>query len=240
MLLFDFDGTLAPIVADPDDARPGDGAGETLTELARRYALVAVVSGRPVEFLTRYLPEEIALSGLYGLESRVGGRRFDHVEAERWRHVIADASSRLASDGPLGMRLEDKGLSITAHFRQHPEVADEVIAVAVNVAATTGLVLGHAKMSVELHPRIEADKGTAVRALVDGVDQVAAVLYAGDDRGDLPAYDALDDLAEADGMTTVRVAVGGPELPTELAKRANWITPNLPGLSALFEALRRA
>ncbi len=240
-LLFDFDGTLAPIVADPVDARAVPALVDALRALTARYAVVAAVSGRPVDFLAQHLPDEITLSGLYGLECRIDGRRVDHVEAETWRPVVAEAADRLVAARLGGMLLEDKGLSITLHYRQHPEVADAVAALATEVAKDVGLRLGSAKMSVELHPPIEVDKGSALRTLVSRVPDLAAVLYAGDDLGDLPAFDAMDRLASESSsgrpVATARVVVGGNELPTELADRADWIAPTPAALSELFEKL---
>ena len=69
----DFDGTLSPIVADPALAEPLAGVPELLGELARRYQVVAVVSGRPVAFLAARLPASILLAGLYGLEVQYHG-----------------------------------------------------------------------------------------------------------------------------------------------------------------------
>ncbi|MGI8756273.1 MAG: trehalose-phosphatase [Acidimicrobiales bacterium] len=235
VLLFDFDGTLAPIVADPDDARPAPGVADRLAALAERYALVGAISGRPVSFLAAHLPAEIALSGLYGLEARINGTRATDPQAERWRPVVADAVRRLAADGPDAMRLEDKGLSLTVHYREHPEAAPAVDELADEVAAATGLVARLAKMSVELHPPVEADKGTALRALVDQAVDAVAVLYAGDDLGDLPAFDALDDLGRA-GMHVARIAVCGAEAPTELAARADWVADSPAALGPLLDA----
>ena len=90
------------------------------------------------------------------------------------------------------MVVESKGLSLTLHYR-HPSRARPAVAEwARQQAARSGLEVRPAKMSVELHPPIAADKGTAVEELVAGL---AAVCFVGDDRGDLPAYDALDRLA---------------------------------------------
>src|SRR5207248_4565846 len=69
----DFDGSLAPIVPDPSKARAIRGAGRVLERLARRYAAVAGVSGRPVPFLAKRLhPRPVRLVGLYRIEGRVG------------------------------------------------------------------------------------------------------------------------------------------------------------------------
>ena len=69
-VLTDFDGTLAPIVDDPEAARPLDGVAPVLARLGLRYRVVAVVSGRPVAYLLDRLgsPKGVTLVGLYGLE----------------------------------------------------------------------------------------------------------------------------------------------------------------------------
>jgi trehalose 6-phosphate phosphatase len=106
----DFDGTLAGIVPDPDDARPLDGAAALLEDLADRLAVVAVLSGRPVAFLQRHLPPTVVLSGLYGLEVVDHGRRWEHPDAERWRRAVDEATARAVAGAPAGTRVESKGL----------------------------------------------------------------------------------------------------------------------------------
>ena len=168
----DFDGTLSAIVDDPAAARPVPGAAEALAAVAARYGLVAVLSGRPVEFLQGHVPPGVVLSGLYGLEVVRDGTRVDHPDAAAWRAVVADAARTSTVDGPAGMDVETKGLSLTLHYRARPELAPAVLAWAVEEAARTGLDLREAKMSVELHPPIPADKGTALQALAGDRDAV--------------------------------------------------------------------
>lgn len=231
-VVLDFDGTLSPIVPDPAAARPIDGAVEVLADLAGRFGVVAVVSGRPIEFLQHLLPEQLTLSGLYGLEVWRDGRRTDHPGAGAWRETIADVVRDSADRGPAGMAVEPKGLSLTLHYRTRPDLGPAVTEWAEQQAARSGLVLRTAKMSVELHPPIDADKGTALEALVAGLD---AVCFVGDDRGDLPAYDALDRLASR-GVHTLRVGVASSEAPAELIDRSDLV---LDGPSDVLAFLRR-
>lgn len=232
-VLLDFDGTLAPIVDDPGAARPVAGAAELLKQLSVKYRVVAVLSGRPVTFLEPMLPASVILSGLYGLESVRGGERLDHPFAGSWREVIDDVASCSVGRGPAGMGVESKGLSITLHYRTHPELADDVLAWAAGQAARSGLSVRQARMSVELHPPIDADKGTAVEELAG---KLAAVCFVGDDVGDLPAFDALDRLEEK-GLHVVRVAVLSPEAPTALVERADVRVDGPAGTVALLESL---
>lgn len=231
-VVLDFDGTLSAIVRDPAAARPMEGVAEALAALVERYALVAVVSGRPVEFLRPLVPAGVVLSGLYGLEVVRDGVRADHPGSGNWREVVADVARSSIDRGPRGMTVEPKGLSITLHYREHPEIGDEVVAWGRQQAARSGLEVRPAKMSVELHPPIAADKGTAVEGLVEGL---GAVCYAGDDVGDLPAFDALDRL-ERRGVDVLRIAVASDEAPAELLDRADLV---LAGSSQVLDMLHR-
>ncbi|HEY8524856.1 MAG TPA: trehalose-phosphatase [Acidimicrobiales bacterium] len=231
-ILLDFDGVLAPIVDDPAAARPLEGTAELLSELAARYKVVGVVSGRPVSFLQPLLPPGLVLSGLYGLEVVDNGTRTDHPQSGAWREVIEDVARCSVDRGPQGMVVETKGLSLTLHYRTHPELAAEVQGWATHQAARSGLVYRPAKMSVELHPPIDADKGTAVEAIAK---RASAVCFVGDDVGDLAAYDALDRLAEQ-GVHTLRVAVRSDETAAELLRRADLV---VDGPEAVVDLLRR-
>jgi trehalose 6-phosphate phosphatase len=233
-ILVDFDGTLSPIVDDPASAMPLDGARDALDELSRTYKLVAVLSGRPVAFLAPHLPPTVVLSGLYGLEVLKAGRRTDHPQSGAWREVIDDVATLARARGPEGMEVEPKGLSLTLHFRRRPQLATEVRAWADAQSARSGLQVRDAKMSVELHPPIQADKGTAVEQLAS---KLAAVCFVGDDLGDLPAFDALDRLAER-GASALRVAVDGPETPPTLVERADAVVDGPAGVLQLLRELR--
>jgi trehalose 6-phosphate phosphatase len=228
-----FDGTLSPIVDDPATALPFDGLPDVLAALQHRFKRVAVVSGRPVAFLQRLLPSSILLSGLYGLEVMDRGRRRDHPTGGAWREVVDDVASYSAARGPAGMRVENKGLSLTLHYRERPDAADDVWAWAERQATRSGLEVRPARMSVELHPPIKADKGTAVLELARGL---SAVCFLGDDIGDLPAFDALDRL-ERDGLIVVRVAVRSDEAPAELLERADIVVDGPAGAAALLRSL---
>ena len=232
-MLFDFDGTLSPIVDDPLAACPAPGVVDLLSQLVGRYRVVAAVSGRPVAFLAEHLPESITLSGLYGLESRVDGIVQVRPGVEQWRTVVADAAGRAEQAAIEGVMVERKGLSVTLHFRGRPRAAAAVTRLAADVASSTGLEPRPAKMSIELHPPVAADKGVVVRELALGAQ---AVLYVGDDLGDLPAFAALRGL-QADGITTAGIAVETPELPTELRSVADASVSGPAGVVDLLRAL---
>jgi len=230
-IVVDYDGTLSPIVEDPSTAIPTDGAVELLEQLAHRYGIVMIVSGRPLAYLRTRLPDTLGMVGLYGLEGFSNGERWEHPNGGAWRECMADLAMRAEAHGPKGMRVELKDLSITLHYRGIPDLQPAVESYALEQARTAGLHARPARMSMELQPPIDTDKGTVIeRVCAD----CRAVLFAGDDLGDLPGFDALDRLA-ADGVTSIRVAVGSDETPPLLVGRADLVVESP---AALVEALR--
>ena len=236
-MLTDFDGTLAPIVLDPVDARPRAGAIEVLGDLAERFAVVAVVSGRPVSFLTERLGEaggRIVVSGLYGLEeARHRGGEWEvtrRAEALEWVPVMAEVAGDAVAAAPAGVIVEPKGLSLTLHWRTAPQHAAWVTAWAAGAAARAGLIVHPAKASVELRLPVDRDKGSVVRELTAGL---AAACFIGDDVGDVPAFDALAALPGP----TLAVAVRTAETPPVLIERADLVVDGDAGVLSFLRAL---
>lgn len=229
----DFDGTLSPIVTDPASAQPVAGVPDLLAALASHYAVVAVISGRPVAFLARHLPPPVLAVGLYGLEVRRDGVVEIDPAAEPWRPAIADAIARATAGAPAGVLVEPKGLSVSLHYRTVPELEDQVVALADEVARATGLVSRPAKRSVELQPPVDSHKGKVLRGLAVGL---SAACYLGDDLGDLAAFGALDQLA-AEGLDTVKVAVLGEEAPPALVGAADVTVDSPAGAADLLRTL---
>lgn len=234
-VLTDFDGTLSAIVDDPKSARPLAGAADTLGRLARRYRLVAVVSGRPVAYLLERLAPSpaVTLVGLYGLEKGESGAVHALPEAERWRHRVAEVAAAAEMEAPPGVHVERKGLTVVLHIRRAPHYERWIETWAEEQAQRTGLVAHPAKMSVELMPPVLTDKGSVVVALADGLK---AVCYVGDDVGDLPAFAALARLAAA-GVATLAVAVRSDEAPPGLLEQADVVVDGPEGALRFLQSL---
>jgi trehalose 6-phosphate phosphatase len=238
-LCLDFDGTLAGIVGDPAAARPLPGVPALLAELARHLAVVAVISGRPVDFLQRVLgePKGVRLVGLYGLEwVDADGNRQRAPGSAPWQDVITQAVARAPRAAPAGVGVEPKGLTLTLHWRHAPESRHWVETFVAEEVDTHHLAAHQARQSIELGPPLAVDKGTVVRSLAEGMRAVAAF---GDDLGDLPAFGALTDLA-AQGVAVARVAVVDRESPPEVADASDLLVQGAPGAVALLEQLLRA
>jgi trehalose 6-phosphate phosphatase len=220
--MVDFDGTLAPIVPDPAAVRAVPGAARTLGALAGSFGAVAVISGRPASFLARRLRSGgrlIRLFGLYGLEEVVDGEvRIDPRVAD-WLPIVGAAREAAERSAPDGVGLEDKSVSQTIHRRNSPSASGWAAGFAESQCDRVGLRRRFGRMSVELLPPIDIDKGTVVAALGSGMH---AACFFGDDTGDLDAFAALDRLARA-GTSAVRVAVGDEESPAELLAAADLI-----------------
>lgn len=234
-ILTDFDGTLAEIVVDPDDAAPLPGVVETLEALAHRAHTVAVVSGRPLAFLTAHFGDDVTLSGLYGLERRRDGTTVRPPEAERWRSVITDTVAQARADLPDDVLVEAKGLAVTLHYRQAPERRATIETWARDWALRTGLKQAEARCSVELNPPLEVDKGTVVAEFA-AAPGVRHAFYMGDDRADVAAFEALDALT-AQGIAVHTVAVRGAETPDGVLAAADRVVEGPREAVALLAAL---
>lgn len=252
VVALDFDGTLADIVPDPEQARAHPRAVPALAALAPHVASVAVVTGRPAGVAVRYG----GFAGVPGLEHLVV---LGHYGAERWDAVTGTVRAPAPHPGVAGARaelpglldrfgawhgtwIEEKGQAVAVHTRRasDPQAAfDSLSAPLADLAARHGLMLEPGRMVLELRPP-GMDKGVALARYVreSGAE---TVLYAGDDLGDLPAYAAVESL-RADGHPGLLLC-SGSEVPA-LADRADLRLPG-PGavadfLAALAEAVADA
>ena len=193
LLLFDYDGTLTPIVARPEDALLPVRVRRSLASLVAhpRYIL-GIVSGRSLDELSGLAAiPGIIHAGNHGMEIRGPNLEFTHPGAVSVRAALAEARSGVAdalADIP-GILVEDKGLTLTVHYRATPaHLAGEVDPVV--VAATAGSVergdirLTRGKMVIEIRPAIDWDKGKAIELIRDTCGPSAFPVYFGDDRTD--------------------------------------------------------
>ncbi len=217
-ILLDVDGTLAPIVPRPEDARVPDETREELRRLAGRYGLVACISGRPGEDAARIVGVEgIRYVGEHGLELE--------PEAEEWAERLAAFARGVEWPAEGGKRL-----TLSFHFRTAPEGEESLREVAKR-ALERGLRPRWGRKVLEIRPPLDADKGTAVRRLLEQA-ALRRALYAGDDTTDLDAFRALDGLEVA-----VRVAVVSEEGPPGLGEQADLAVGDTEQLVELLRML---
>lgn len=238
-IFLDFDGTLSEIVPIPSDARPVEGAAGLLADLARRYAVVAVVSGRNGGDLLEWLGPDVEMWALHGAQRAVDGRVELSPRARPFEAVMgevhAEATAAVAELGLDGVIVEDKGVMVTLHYRAATDPARakrNLEVLARDLAARRDLRCVPGRASLELRPPVDFSKAAVVAERSEGLEAVA---FAGDDTVDLPAFDALDDLARR-GAATLRIAVRSDEAPPELLERADVV---VDGPAGAVELLRR-
>jgi trehalose 6-phosphate phosphatase len=235
-LLLDYDGSLAPIVLMPQDAVPLPGTAEVLGDIAPYLGVVAIVSGRPVDFLAEHIPASIVqLYGQYGLERIEHGRRVVDTRALPYVDAVATAADEVAERWPQ-IYVERKGeIAVAFHWRAAGDVDGSVVDEIEAIGRRLGLSVGDSKMAREFRPPVAIDKGSVVRELVDGM---ATAVFVGDDAGDVPAFAALQDLsAKAQVERTFRVAVSSSETPGDLVANADVVVDGPRGLRRFLNAL---
>ncbi|MFJ8926248.1 trehalose-phosphatase [Streptomyces sp. NPDC102364] len=245
IVAIDFDGTLAPIVPDPDQARAHPDVVPALAALAPKVAAIAVVTGRPASVAVRHG----GFSGVPGLEHLVV---LGHYGAERWDAVTGTVSAPAPHPGVATVRaelpgvlaesnlwhdtyIEEKGRAVAVHTRRakDPQAAFDTLREPLAELATRhGLIVEPGRMVLELRPP-GVDKGVALTEYVREVG-AESVLYAGDDLGDLPAFAAVEKL-RSDGVPGLLVAAD--TVVTELADRADLLVEGPGELAAFFSGL---
>jgi len=245
--LCDFDGTIAPIVRDPETSRPVPGALAALHELARNMAVVAVVSGRSASFLAERLElarfrSPLRAIGLHGLEEWApeGTLRLRPGVAA-WRPTIEAALAELLTALPYGVRVEDKGYGLTVHWRSVSASSSDLDALAARatdkvreIGVNYGLSPRLGKASVELAVPLGIDKGVVVNELCGALHGAA---YLGDDLGDLLAFRALDQLRSVPGLACVKITVTSTEVPAELLEEADLVLSDPIAAGRFLEVL---
>ncbi|MCO6010888.1 trehalose-phosphatase [Actinoallomurus purpureus] len=236
---FDFDGTLSPIVDDPEAARAHPGVVPALRRLAPLVGTVAVITGRPAATAVEHGGfadiEGLLVLGQYGRERWENGV----LQTSEPPPGVAEVRAKLPlilANAPEGVTIEDKGLALAVHTRRAAEpqvVLERLRSIVAALAERTGLVVEPGRFVLELRPP-GMDKGGALRGLV-AERGASAVLFAGDDLGDLPAYDAIDALRK-EGTPGVKVCSSSDEV-TALAERADLIVDGPPGVVGLIERL---
>jgi trehalose 6-phosphate phosphatase len=246
LLALDFDGTLAHIVDDPATAYAHEHAVSALGRLAPMLGRVAIVTGRPVHqvvelggFHDRPGLESLVVFGQYGAErwDAADGRPVPSALAEPVREVMAELPGWLAAHGVPDARLEDKGLAVAIHTRGlTPGSLDALVEPLGRLAEAYGLHLEPGREVLEL--RMSGwDKGRVVEALVAEFGS-RHVVFAGDDLGDIPAFDAVDRL-RAGGISGLLVCSASGEQDA-LVARADLVLDGPDGVATWLTGLADA
>jgi trehalose 6-phosphate phosphatase len=243
-VLLDVDGTLAPIVRHADDAHVPEPTRTPLILIAKRYGVVACVSGRRAAVARRIVSlGSITYIGNHGTEVLRGGATEAEVDPEvtEWgARVRAWAEgAQTAELDRLRVRAEDKAAIAAFHWRGAPDedAAEAAVTQLAERAEAEGFHTHWGRKVLEVRPPVAMDKGRGiVRLLTDAHLDVA--LYAGDDRTDLDAFAGLRALVD-DGRLSAALCVGvrSDETPSELEAAADIMVDGPTGVRDLLVAL---
>ncbi|GAA5073177.1 trehalose 6-phosphate phosphatase [Thermocatellispora tengchongensis] len=243
----DFDGTLSPIVPDPASARVHPEAPGVLAELGPMVGAIVVLTGRPAAVAIEYgaspgpgpgltdVPGLVVL-GQYGAERWEAGEVTSPPPPRGVDAVRGALPGVLLSLGVRDAYIEDKGRALAVHTRRSADPDATLGALRgplARLAREHGLTVEPGKMVIELRPP-GVDKGHALRAFL-AERGARSVLFAGDDLGDLAAYNAVRE----SGLPGVTVCSRSHETAPELADRADLIVEGPDGVVALLRALTR-
>jgi trehalose 6-phosphate phosphatase len=243
-ILLDIDGTLAPIVEHAADARVPESTRQLLTEVAKRYAVVACVSGRRAsEARAMVSIGSISYLGSHGAELLRAGWTEAVLDpsVEEWVRRIHEFG-READTSDLRrrrVRIEDKGVIVAFHWRGAPD--EDAARTAVDALAAradaAGLQTHWGRKVLEIRPPIKFDKGAGITKFLDGLE-VDTVLYIGDDVTDVDAFRGLSQmLAEGRISRALRVGVGSDETPPEVVAQSDFVIDGTAGVAELLAEL---
>ena len=236
----DVDGTLAPIVSTPDEAEVPEELQELLRRLSGTYRVTAGVSGRSAEAAMRLVGlEEIVYYGNHGFEILREGQVEILPEAEPYKEKIQELERRAREElEPLGAFVEEKGITASIHYRNaSPEVGQRCQEFVEREGERLGLRVTAGRGVVEARPPIEADKGTAVRRLVEEY-QPEKALFIGDDTTDLDAFRKLEELHEHGMLSQIlRIGVKSEEGPPEIISEADLVVDGVEGVAEVLRVL---
>lgn len=231
-LLFDLDGTLSPLVDDPRQA-PFPPETRALVEgLARRYALVSIVSGRSADALRSIVGlEGVVYVGNHGLEILGDGGREVLVPPDLVQRLAAIARELAPSlEGRPGIFFEEKELSLAIHYRRAPdrEAARRFILETLASVDLGGFRIRGGKMLLQIRPDIGVDKGAAVMMLLRRAG-LAKALYAGDDQTDLDVFRTFRRAGGA-GRHLISVGVVDSEADPEVVGACDYVVEGIAGM----------
>ena len=243
-ILFDLDGTLAPIAAQPSEAHVPEPTRKLLIDVARRYPVVACVTGRRAsEARAMVSIGTITYLGSHGAELLRAG----------WTEAVLDPgiaewARRIREFGDehdtvelrrTRVRLEDKAAIVAFHWRGAPDenAARAAVDSIAADAEQAGLRTHWGRKVLEVRPPVHFDKGAAIGSFLRDTD-VEVALYVGDDVTDLDAFRSLAELVQEGRLShAIRVGVRSDEGPEEITAQADVVVDGPGGVRELLELL---
>lgn len=233
MLVFDIDGTLAPIADRPEDVVVSPETLALLRQLVDSYGLVACVTGRSLEVARKLVSTPgVWFAACHGIQiAAPTGEESVDERASSAREQL-DLAVTLAQT--VGWRYEDKGFVVALHFRHaaSPELTARQMREQVTTVLDPMLIeLTDARLALEIRPRGARTKADAVKYLVAGAAvEIEGIIVVGDDHTDIAAFEG----AAETGLPTIRVAVDSDEVPAALLATADVVLPSQAAVQDLL------
>ncbi len=242
-LITDVDGTISPIVDVPDEARVTPRNLNLLADLGAQLTLTAVISGRSAEDVR----QRVGLPGLvyvgnHGMEQWKDGEVIVSPTAAAYRDNLSAAAPEIRQIMVNGMRFEDKGATLSVHYRQTSDpksVANELTLAMQRIAEKHGLHLTQGRMVLEFRPPVETDKGTAFEELVRSY-RLEAAIYLGDDTTDVTVFVTARRLREAGECLAYGLGVESQGTPQVVLTEADFLVQEVAGVESFLDWLSSA
>ena len=242
-LITDVDGTISPIVDVPGEARITPRNLELLADLQAQLTLTAVISGRAAKDVS----QRVGLPGLvyignHGMEGWQAGRVLVSSKAAAYQENLSAATPEIRQVLVRGMRFEDKGATLSVHYRQadQPEKVEIELAPSMEkIARKHGLRLTRGRMVFEFRPPVDIDKGTAFEELVR-THRLEAAFYLGDDTTDVAVFRAARRLRETDKCLAYGLGVESQGTPLVVLTEADFIVGGVAGVESFLDWLLKA
>ncbi len=243
-ILLDIDGTLAPIVEHAEEALVPEATRQLLMRVARRYGVVACVSGRRASQARAMVSiGTISYLGSHGAEVLRAGWTEAVLDPgiEDWVRRIHEFGRE--ADTPdlrrRRVRLEDKGAIVAFHWRgaTDEDAARAAIDAIAARAESAGLRTHWGRKVLEVRPPVRIDKGAGILSFLEGSD-VDVAAYVGDDATDMDAFHALTQLVEEGRLArALRVGVRSDDGPPEITSEADLVVEGTDGVQELLALL---
>jgi len=236
-LITDVDGTISWIAPSPDEALVSPFCRRYLSALVDKLELVAVISGRPlIEVMGMVGVEGLVYVGNHGLEMWNRGVPQMWPGSERYIDAIASAMSTLKNTLDVeGLYFESKGLTASIHYRNCANVDSvraQIMEKAELLPQANDLRITDGRMVVELRPKLDVNKGSALKSLIEKY-KLAGAIYIGDDVSDVDAFEALHN----SGIKGIAIGVGSAEAPPQLYESADYVIDGVEQVERLLAQL---
>ncbi len=225
-LITDVDGTISETAPTPQQAKVSPLCRHYLSALSQHLALVAAISGRPaIEVKNMLKIDGMVYIGNHGLERWTEGHSEFTKDAKDYPEVIKAVIKELT---PLlsieGVRIEDKGITATIHYRlcREPQLAERDILVALeNLTPAKRLRIMQGRMAINLIPLVKVNKGTATLDLIQGY-HLQGGIYLGDDLTDVDAFTAIQSASHNSEFQGFAIGIISREMPEKLVTETDF------------------